>query len=184
MRFPRRRGSAISLLTRLCFPWLPMSVSVSKQHIDQRRSAGGVEPVRAAGRCCRGQSPGQSQDEAAQQERRLRLLPRHDRSSQHAHHRHRATWRASIATAATATCMRPAGADMRRLRAAPSIRRIRSRAIPSYADTSANPVRAYTDWLKEDKEYIRFVNPGDLRVADETCGNCHAQRSPRGRRPA
>jgi len=43
--------------------------------------------------------------------------------------------------------------------------------------TSANPVRAGADWLKEDKEYIRFVNPGDLRVAPETCGSvkCHAQ---------
>src|SRR5438552_14591754 len=25
---------------------------------------------------------------------------------------------------------------------------------------SANPVRAYTDWLKEDSDYIRFLNPG------------------------
>ena len=41
---------------------------------------------------------------------------------------------------------------------------------------SANPVRAYTDWLKEDPDYIRFVNPGDLRVAAKTCGTsgCHA----------
>ena len=43
------------------------------------------------------------------------------------------------------------------------------------ADTSANPVRAYTDWLLEDWDYIRFVNPGDLRVAEKTCGTsgCH-----------
>src|ERR1700675_4546371 len=27
---------------------------------------------------------------------------------------------------------------------------------------SANPVRPYVDWMKESKEYIRFVNPGDL----------------------
>ena len=46
---------------------------------------------------------------------------------------------------------------------------------PVYADSSANPVRAYADWLKEDKEYIRFINPGDLRVVDETCGNCHVR---------
>ena len=39
----------------------------------------------------------------------------------------------------------------------------------------AAPVRAYTDWLKESPEYIRFVNPGDLRIADQTCGSsgCH-----------
>src|SRR5437762_2146824 len=36
--------------------------------------------------------------------------------------------------------------------------------------------RAYTLWLKESAEYIKFVNPGDLRVAAETCGmpGCHA----------
>ena len=39
----------------------------------------------------------------------------------------------------------------------------------------ANPVRAYTNWLKEDWSYIKFVNPGDLRVAATTCGTagCH-----------
>ena len=38
------------------------------------------------------------------------------------------------------------------------------------------PERAYTLWLKESAEYIKFVNPGDLRVAAETCGTngCHA----------
>jgi hypothetical protein len=43
--------------------------------------------------------------------------------------------------------------------------------------SSANPVRAGADWLQEDQEYIRFVNPGDLRVAPQTCGGngCHVQ---------
>ena len=50
---------------------------------------------------------------------------------------------------------------------------------PRFAEnerSSANPVRAYTRWLKEDREFIKFVNPGDLRVAEETCGRsgCHA----------
>jgi hypothetical protein len=47
---------------------------------------------------------------------------------------------------------------------------------PELANRSANPVRAYTQWLKESPEYVRFVNPGDLRVAAETCGSvgCHA----------
>ena len=46
----------------------------------------------------------------------------------------------------------------------------------SNQSNASNPVRAYTDWLKEDREYIRFVNPGDLRVAEQTCGNsgCHS----------
>lgn len=43
--------------------------------------------------------------------------------------------------------------------------------------SSANPVRPFTNWLKESKEYIQFVNPGDLRVAEDTCGSagCHAR---------
>jgi len=50
---------------------------------------------------------------------------------------------------------------------------------PRYAEnarSSANPVRAYTKWLKESQEYVKFVNPGDLRVAGETCGRsgCHS----------
>ena len=40
--------------------------------------------------------------------------------------------------------------------------------------SAANPVRAYTQWLEESPEYIQFVNPGDLRVVDKTCGTCHA----------
>ena len=40
--------------------------------------------------------------------------------------------------------------------------------------TAANPERAYAAWLQESPDYIQFVNPGDLRVADKTCGPCHA----------
>ncbi len=40
--------------------------------------------------------------------------------------------------------------------------------------TSANPVRSYTLLNHEDPEFIRFVNPGDLRVAHIACGQCHA----------
>ncbi|MGC2529302.1 MAG: hypothetical protein WA639_16250, partial [Candidatus Acidiferrum sp.] len=42
---------------------------------------------------------------------------------------------------------------------------------------SALPERTYTKWLKESPEFIKFVNPGDLRIAPETCGEagCHAQ---------
>ena len=38
-------------------------------------------------------------------------------------------------------------------------------------------MRPYTEWLKETKEYIQFVNPGDLRVAAQTCGSagCHVK---------
>jgi hypothetical protein len=47
---------------------------------------------------------------------------------------------------------------------------------PALAGATANPQRLYTKWLRESYEYVRFVNPGDLRVASETCGSsgCHA----------
>jgi hypothetical protein len=40
---------------------------------------------------------------------------------------------------------------------------------------SANPVRSYTLLNHESPDFIRFVNPGDLRVAHISCGtaNCH-----------
>jgi len=47
----------------------------------------------------------------------------------------------------------------------------------SFKDRSALPERTYTKWLKESSEFIKFANPGDLRVASETCGaaGCHAK---------
>jgi hypothetical protein len=48
---------------------------------------------------------------------------------------------------------------------------------PRYPDNAirgGHPERAYTRWLRETSEYVRFVNPGDLRVAPQTCGVCHA----------
>ncbi len=40
--------------------------------------------------------------------------------------------------------------------------------------TSANPERAYTAILDEDLAFVRFINPGDLRAAPQSCGPCHA----------
>ncbi len=45
---------------------------------------------------------------------------------------------------------------------------------PSLWPSSANPVRSYALLNHEDPEFIRFVNPGDLRVAHIACGQCHA----------
>ncbi len=48
---------------------------------------------------------------------------------------------------------------------------------------SATPKRTYTLLNEESPEFVRFVNPGDYRVAEKACGNCHgdivaaAQRS-------
>ena len=52
-----------------------------------------------------------------------------------------------------------------------------------FSQSSANPVRAYAKWLKEDPEYIKFINPGDLRIAETTCGQsgCHSTEVYRSR---
>jgi hypothetical protein len=46
----------------------------------------------------------------------------------------------------------------------------------TWSETSpAPPARSYTLLNRESPEYVRFVNPGDLRVAREACGACHAE---------
>jgi hypothetical protein len=47
--------------------------------------------------------------------------------------------------------------------------------FPTAWPTSANPVRTYTLLNHESPEFVRFVNPGDLRIAHISCGttNCH-----------
>ncbi len=47
--------------------------------------------------------------------------------------------------------------------------------FPGVWKTSGNPVRTYTVLNHERPEFIRFVNPGDLRIAHISCGtaNCH-----------
>src|SRR5207248_835446 len=47
--------------------------------------------------------------------------------------------------------------------------------FPQLWPTSGNPVRSYALLNHESPEFIRFVNPGDLRVAHISCGtaNCH-----------
>jgi hypothetical protein len=47
--------------------------------------------------------------------------------------------------------------------------------FPDAWHSSANPVRSYTLLIHETPEFIRFVNPGDLRIAHLSCGaaSCH-----------
>jgi hypothetical protein len=47
---------------------------------------------------------------------------------------------------------------------------------PERWPTSGNPERTYTLLLEESPEFVRFINPGDLRVAQETCGPCHQEQ--------
>ncbi|MCG3160623.1 MAG: hypothetical protein JMDDDDMK_01692 [Acidobacteria bacterium] len=48
--------------------------------------------------------------------------------------------------------------------------------FPEKWKSSANPERSYALLNRESSEFIRFINPGDLRVADISCGTseCHA----------
>jgi hypothetical protein len=48
-----------------------------------------------------------------------------------------------------------------------------------FKNRGAVPEIVYAKWLKEPAEYVKFVNPGDLRVAPETCGpaGCHASET-------
>jgi hypothetical protein len=49
--------------------------------------------------------------------------------------------------------------------------------FPGVWSTSANPPQSYTALNKESAEFVRFVNPGDLRVAALSCGTseCHTR---------
>ena len=54
--------------------------------------------------------------------------------------------------------------------------------LPLFPDawvTSGNPVRSYTLLNHERPEFVRFVNPGDLRIAHLSCGttNCHPKET-------
>lgn len=49
--------------------------------------------------------------------------------------------------------------------------------FPEMWKTSANPPRTYTALLQESPEFVRFLNPGDLRVAREACGTCHGTQT-------
>ncbi len=49
--------------------------------------------------------------------------------------------------------------------------------IAANAARDGHPVRAYTHWIEESPDFVRFVNPGDLRVAPQTCGACHSRET-------
>jgi len=50
--------------------------------------------------------------------------------------------------------------------------------LPLYPESwhlphSANPERTYTLLNRESREFVRFMNPSDFRVANDACGACH-----------
>jgi hypothetical protein len=54
----------------------------------------------------------------------------------------------------------------------------RAHVMPRYPKSwnwpsSANPKHSFTLLNRESPEFVRFVNPGDYRVAREACGSCH-----------
>jgi hypothetical protein len=46
---------------------------------------------------------------------------------------------------------------------------------PVFWESSANPNDSHVLLNHESAEFIQFVNPGDLRVADKACGLCHGE---------
>ncbi len=59
--------------------------------------------------------------------------------------------------------------------------RDRAHVLPRFPQSwhypsSANPERTYTLLNRESPEFIRFINPGDYRVARESCGACHLEQ--------
>src|SRR6266702_8017870 len=46
---------------------------------------------------------------------------------------------------------------------------------PEVWKSAANPERSYTALLQESLEFVRFVNPGDLRAAPTACRPCHKE---------
>ena len=46
---------------------------------------------------------------------------------------------------------------------------------PAFWESSANPNDSSVLLNHESAEFIQFVNPGDLRVAEKTCGLCHGE---------
>src|SRR6266581_2434727 len=56
--------------------------------------------------------------------------------------------------------------------------RRQAHVAPRHAEawpSAANPERSYTALLEERLEFVRFVNPGDLRAAPTACGPCHKE---------
>ena len=52
----------------------------------------------------------------------------------------------------------------------------RAHVLPRQKDlfkNSANPSSTYGALNLESPEFVRFMNPSDLRVADKVCGDCH-----------
>jgi hypothetical protein len=45
--------------------------------------------------------------------------------------------------------------------------------IGTFGHGPGNPKHSMARWTQEHPAYVRFVNPGDLRVAREACGACH-----------
>ncbi|HEY2104070.1 MAG TPA: hypothetical protein VGH08_12560 [Chthoniobacterales bacterium] len=63
-------------------------------------------------------------------------------------------------------------------RAAPGLTKEEAHILPQHPEfwkTSANPPNSNV-WINhESAEFIRFINPGDLRVAQQACGLCHGE---------
>ncbi len=48
---------------------------------------------------------------------------------------------------------------------------------PALLGKSVTPPETDAEWVRERFDYVRFSNPGDLRVAEATCGPCHPKET-------
>ena len=111
----------------------------------------------------------------------LRKLPQPDGQRDHAHDRncapglHRLSWRKCADRATRWRC-----AGIAAIPGADRGKRIRRPGLRRTPEPPPIPCARIRKWLKEDADYIKFVNPGDLRVAEQTCGRsgCHTCGGP------
>ena len=49
--------------------------------------------------------------------------------------------------------------------------------FPEIWKSTGNPERLGPTWNKESDEFVRFINPGDFRAVDLSCGKCHEREA-------
>ena len=118
-----------------------------------------------------------SQTQAEARGKSLGCLSCHTATDQHTMHRNPAVTLGCIdCHGGNPLAVKPAGAETRdaAYREAIAAAHVMPRHPREWNHPSAaNPEQSYTLLNRENPAYVRFVNPGDYRVAREACGACH-----------
>jgi hypothetical protein len=122
----------------------------------------------------------QSQGESQARDKSLGCISCHTTTDQHTMHRNPAVVLGCVdCHGGNAQALKPAGSQYKG-RGAQAYRTALDRAHvqPRFPKewnypSSATPPAAYTLLNRESPEFIRFINPGDYRIAREACGACH-----------